>query len=163
MPFRRGGTGSRSELLTQPELMPDKYESGTLNVPGIAGLGAGVRFLLDTGLSAVHAKEEALVLRLIKGLSEMEGVTVYAPREGCPRGSVLSFTVAGQEVQDISMMLDMACNIAVRAGLHCAPDAHRTFGTFDGGGTVRVSPGYFTTEEEIDAFLEGMQMILAGI
>ncbi len=163
LPFRRGGTGSRSELLTQPELMPDKYESGTLNVPGIAGLGAGVRFLLDTGVDAVHAKEEALVLRLIKGLSEMEGVTVYAPREGCPRGSVLSFTVAGQEVQDISMMLDMACNIAVRAGLHCAPDAHRTFGTFDGGGTVRVSPGYFTTEEEIDAFLEGMQMILAGI
>ena len=159
-PFRRGGTGSRSELLTQPEILPDKYESGTLNVPGIAGLGAGVEFILREGVETIRQKEEALVLRLMRGLAEMEQVKIYAPGEGCPRGSVFSFTVDGQEAQDVAMMMDMACDIAVRAGLHCAPDAHRAFGTFAEGGTVRVSPGYFTTEEEIDACIEGLRMIL---
>lgn len=160
-PLKQGGTGSRSELLHQPEDRPDKYESGTLNVPGIAGLGAGIRFIMETGIEKIHERDMALTARLIDGLSALDGVKIYSPLHS-QRGPVVSITIDGYEPQDISIYLDQVFDIATRSGLHCAPDAHGTIGTLEAGGTVRISPGYFTTEEEIDACLEAIGIISRG-
>ena len=158
-PLLSGGTGSFSELPEQPEAVPDRYESGTQNVPGIAGLAAGVRFLLDTGAAEVEKKESMLTERLIEGLSSLPGITVYAPGPGKRRGSVFSVRLESAEPQEVSMILDSAFDIAVRAGLHCAPWAHRMLQTLDKGGTVRFSPDFFNTEEEIDAAISAMEEI----
>lgn len=158
-PLKRGGTGSHSQMLTQPESVPDRYESGTVNVPGIAGLGAGVRFILDEGIDAIRDKETRLTERLVLELAEIDGVTIYAPSPGHQRGSVMSFTIDGADPQDIAMILDEEFDIAVRSGLHCAPYAHKMLGTLETGGTVRVSPGYDSTEEEIDFFIEAIKAI----
>lgn len=158
-PLKQGGTGSKSEMLLQPEQRPDRYESGTLNVPGIAGLGAGISFLAETGMDAVEAKEKALIQKLVKGLDSIAGVHLYGPGAGTVRGSVVSFTMKDQEPMMISLLLDQIFDIAVRAGLHCAPDAHALCGTLGTGGMVRVSPGFFTTEEEIDVFLDAVESL----
>lgn len=158
-PLKRGGTGSRSEELVQPDLMPDRLESGTLNVPGIAGLGAAAEFILETGAGTIHARERKLSDMLKRELSAIPGVTVYAPSEGKEQGSVLSFNIEGMEPQEAAEILDQEFDIAVRAGLHCSPDAHRCTGTLDSGGTVRVSPGYYTTEEETVTFLKAVKEI----
>ncbi|MCB6992653.1 aminotransferase class V-fold PLP-dependent enzyme [bacterium 210820-DFI.6.37] len=159
--LKQGGTGSRSELLRQPEDLPDKYESGTLNVPGIAGLGAGIQFLLQEGQEKIEAREAELTNMLIDGLRSIDGVRLYGPK-GPVRGPVVSLTIDGYDPQDISIYLDQVFDIAVRSGLHCAPDAHRTIGTLEKGGTVRISPGYFTTEEEIAMCVEGIGAISRG-
>lgn len=159
-PLLQGGTGSFSELLFQPEEVPDRYESGTVNVPGIAGLAAGVRFLLDTGIGEVEKTERALTEQLLEGLSSISGVTVYAPRAGSAhRGAVLSARIEGCDPQEAAMILDSAFGIAVRAGLHCAPYAHRLLDTLDRGGTIRFSPDLFNTPEEIDACIEAVEQI----
>lgn len=148
-------------MLRQPDDRPEKYESGTLNVPGIAGLGAGIKFIMDTGIENIHARDNMLTTRLIDGLSALDGVNIHAPREN-DRGPVVSITIDGYEPQDISIYLDQVFDIATRSGLHCAPDAHSTIGTLGSGGTVRISPGYFTTEEEIDACIEAVGIISRG-
>lgn len=158
-PLTRGGTGSFSELLTQPEQMPDRLESGTLNVPGLAGLSAGIRFILETGIDRIAEKEKALRDRLYEGLAEIPLVTVHAPHPGFDAGNVLSFTIRGMESLDVAAILDSAFDIAVRAGLHCAPYAHRMLGTIAGGGTVRVSPNYFNEIAEIDSFTDAVREI----
>jgi selenocysteine lyase/cysteine desulfurase len=128
-------------------------------VPGIAGLGAGISFLAETGMDAVEAKEKALIQKLVKGLDSIAGVHLYGPGAGTVRGSVVSFTMKDQEPMMISLLLDQIFDIAVRAGLHCAPDAHALCGTLGTGGMVRVSPGFFTTEEEIDVFLDAVESL----
>ena len=155
-PLKRGGTGSFSEMLEQPERMPDRFESGTLNVPGIAGLGEGIRFIRETGRDVIGKKETDLRTRLFEGLSAIPGVKLYSPAAGCDAGSVLSFTMDNIESAEAAAVLDTAFGIAVRSGLHCAPYAHRLLGTIGTGGTIRVSPNYFNEEEEIDAFLEAI-------
>lgn len=157
-PLIEGGTGSRSEQDIQPELCPDRYESGTPNLPGIAGLAAGIDFILEKGIGAVKANELRLASLLEKGLSELPGVKVYVPEV---RGSsAVSFTVEGINPADLGYLLDQGFDIAVRTGLHCAPMAHHTLGTFPEG-TVRVSPGFFTTSAEIETFLSAMQQLLS--
>ncbi len=158
-PIREGGTGSFSELLTQPEKIPDRYESGTLNAPGIAGLGAGVRFLLEQGVGTLREKESALANRLLEGISQISGITVFGPPAGRLRTGVVSLVVDGMEPTQTAAILDDAFDIAVRAGLHCAPDTHRMLGTLETGGTVRFSIGAFNTEEEIDLCLEALRSI----
>ena len=159
-PLKEGGTGSRSESLEQPRSMPDGYESGTLNVPGIAGLGAGVRFIIDTGINKIQEKEAKITDCLIEGISHLEGVSIYAPDRGRPRGSVVSFNVNGRDPQEVACILDTEFDIAVRSGLHCAPDAHKTIGTLCLCGTVRVSPNYFTGFNEIDVFINALDRIV---
>lgn len=161
-PLTRGGTGSFSELLDQPEQRPDRYESGTLNVPGLAGLGAGVRYLSRLGMDTVERREAYLREMMIEGLQEIPGITIYGPRVGQPAGCVISFTLEGMEPSEISAILDTAFDIGVRAGLHCAPYAHRALGTLASGGTVRVSPHLFTEDEEIETFLDAMRQIAAA-
>lgn len=160
-PLKQGGTGSRSELLYQPEQMPDKYESGTLNVPGLAGLAAGIDFLLKEGMDAIQEKEKKLTQQLVEGLSTIEGVTLYGP-SGINRGPVVSINIEGTEPQDAALLLDQVFGIAVRSGLHCAPDAHRTIGTLEQGGTIRISPGYFNSEADIQQCIEAVEAISKG-
>jgi len=160
-PLLRGGTGSHSEHEEQPEDLPDKFESGTPNGPGIAGLGAGVRCILERSIEAIRAHEEALTLLLLEGLTSIPGVRCYGPMEADRRTAVVSFTVAGRRVSELGLRLDDEHDILCRVGLHCAPAAHRTMETFPEG-TVRLAPGLFSTGDEIRAALRGIERIVRG-
>lgn len=146
-PLMRGGTGSRSQEEEQPLFLPDKYESGTPNTPGIAGLGAGVRFLLKEGMDKVEAKKRQLTKTFIEGLRELKGIRFFGTLDGSQVG-IVSLKVEGMEPSELSQVLDERYGILVRAGLHCAPSAHKTIGTFPEG-TVRFSFSYLNDEEEV--------------
>jgi selenocysteine lyase/cysteine desulfurase len=158
-PLLVGGTGGFSVSAEQPETLPERFESGTMNTPGIAGLKAGVEFVRSTGVAAIRAKEIVLVTQLLEGLNSIPGVVPYAPGSAETRGGVVTFTVAGHDPAEIGFRLDSEYDIAVRVGLHCAPSAHRTIGTYPGG-TVRVSPGYFSTGKDIETFLGALRSIV---
>jgi cysteine desulfurase family protein len=157
-PLTRGGTGSDSAYELQPEFLPDAYESGTLNVPGIAGLAAGVRFLWDIGVESVRAHEQELLEHFLAGASEIPGVTLYGPCDAALRCGVVSFNVAGAVPSEIAVILDDSFGIMARSGLHCAPSAHRTLGTFPTG-TVRFSFGWFNRIDEVDLALRALHGI----
>lgn len=154
-PQREGGTGSESEQEDQPERLPDRFESGTQNTVGIAGLGAGVEYVLAEGLERIAAHERALTQRLLDGLAQIPGVALYGSQDASRRTAAVSFNLAGWEPVDLGAVLDQSFDIAVRPGLHCAPAAHQTIGTFPQG-TVRLSPGYFNTPAEVDFVLEAI-------
>jgi cysteine desulfurase/selenocysteine lyase len=160
-PLMRGGTGSLSEHEQQPSMLPDKYESGTQNGVGIAGLGAAVRYILERGIHAVHAHETELSQLLYEGLLAIPGVTVYAPPEASQRTATLSFTLRGWRVSEVGLALDEEYDILCRVGLHCAPAAHRTLGTFPEG-TVRLSAGLSTTCADIEAAIRAVERIAAS-
>lgn len=160
LPLMRGGTGSRSDLETQPEFMPDALESGTMNVAGLAGLAASVKFLLEQGVAAVAAQERRLVARFLAGAADIAGVIVYGPDSIEDRCGVLCFNVAGLTSSDVGMLLDRDYEILSRAGLHCAPGAHQTIGTFPTG-TVRFGFSYANTEDEVDDSLSALNEIAA--
>jgi selenocysteine lyase/cysteine desulfurase len=160
-PLIRGGTGSRSEREEQPDFLPDMCESGTPNAVGLAGLEAGVRWVLERGVEAIRAHEVELTRRLLDGLREIPGVTVYGPDDARLRTAVVSFNIAGMEPSEVGMRLDEEYGIMCRVGLHCAPAAHRTIGTFPAG-TVRFALGAFTTREEVDAALWAVARLARG-
>ncbi len=149
-PLREGGTGSFSQEPTHPTHYPDRLEAGTLNTVGIAGLQAGVKFLLETGVHKVRAHEMLLLERLLAGLREIPGVTIYGPPQAEERAGLLSFNLTGWDPQDLAAALDAGYAVACRAGLHCAPWTHQAMGTYPDG-AVRFSVGFFTSEAEIDA------------
>jgi cysteine desulfurase family protein len=161
-PLTRGGTGSISEHEQQPTFLPDKYESGTPNTVGLAGLGAGVRFVLSQGVSRIREKEEKLAQLLIKGLSSIPGVTLYGVKDAREQIAVLSFNVSHVSPSEIAMMLEEKYHILCRPGLHCAPSVHKTIGTFPRG-TVRLSPGYFNTEEEVYLVIQAVSRMSKGL
>ena len=152
VPLLVGGTGGSSADMEQPAGLPERFESGTLNMPGIAGLKAGMEFVLETGIETIRRHELALAERAREGLLSLPGVRVYGPVDIACRSSVVSFTADGADPAQLGFTLDQEFGVEVRVGLHCAPEAHRTIGTFPAG-TVRVSPGYFTTVADVDAFL----------
>ena len=154
-PLRQGGTGSASESMFQPRMMPDALESGTLNLPGIAGLRAGLREALAHREEA-HAAAVALCDGMRAELQGMPGVRVYTPE----RASLLSFGVAGIASQEVAAALD-GMGIAVRGGLHCAPGVHRFLGTLESG-AVRVSPGIYNTKQDAQALLLAVERINKG-
>ena len=154
-PLLAGGTGSSSTLEDQPDTLPEGLEPGTHNLPGIAGLMAGVAYVLDRGADAIGRHERSLLAQADALLHGVDGVRVYGPAAPQDRGSVLSFTVAGLDAAALAFELDQTYDIAVRPGLHCAPRAHRTIGTFPDG-TVRISPGCFSTSEEIAIFCQAV-------
>lgn len=159
-PLLTGGTGSRSEEEYQPEFLPDRYESGTPNTWGIVGLGAAVGEILKIGVETIHRRELELVNRLRAGLAAIDGVTLYGPGPGTDRLPVLSFNLAGQEPSTVGLRLDREFGIMCRIGLHCAPAAHHTIGTFPRG-TVRLAPGWFTTGTEIDQVVAAVARLAA--
>jgi len=156
-PLMEGGTGSKSEELEQPEFCPDRYESGTPNLPGLAGLREGIGYILETGINRIRNHEIGLAHYLENELWQIPGVQVFEPER---RGSgAVSFVVEGMNPADTGSILDQAFDIAVRTGLHCAPLANRTLGTFPEG-TVRVSPGFSTNIENVEYFLNGLRWIV---
>ncbi len=148
--YRLGGTGTQSEDDRQPESMPDRYEAGNHNAPGLAGLAAGLMFLQQRTITAIHRHEAELTDRLVVGLRAVRGVTVYGHGLGVPHVGVVSFNVDGFAPQEAASILDESFGVQARAGLHCAPGVHRFLETFDRGGTVRFSVGPFTSVEDVD-------------
>ncbi len=158
LPLIYGGTGVNSSSDSQPQLLPERLESGTLNLPGLAGLYEALRFILKADIVQVRAREVALVRKILSGLGMMKSVKLYGSDDVMLRGNAISFNLANYDPSSVGFALDQQQQISVRVGLHCSPDAHRTIGTYPLG-TVRVSPGYFTTDEEIDRFLRAMQKL----
>lgn len=157
-----GGTGTESRSPDQPSSCPERYEAGTLNAPGIAGLGAAARFLAEAGVEEVGRRESSLCDRLHRGLAGIGGVRTFGPPVGSPRASVLCLTIDGMDCEDAAAILDQSFGIASRAGLHCAPEAHAELGTLESG-ALRLSPGFFTTEDEIDACVEAVAALATSV
>jgi cysteine desulfurase family protein len=160
LPLKEGGTGSDSSNRHQPDFLPDRFESGTLNTPGIDGLNQAALYLLDRGVEEIQRYEKALTQRLVIGLAETRNVTVYGPPPGDARAAVVSFNIGGMDSVRAAEELERRWDISCRPGLHCAPLAHKTLGTYESG-AVRFSPGPFTTTEEIDIALRAVRE-LAG-
>jgi cysteine desulfurase/selenocysteine lyase len=159
-PLKRGGTGSRSEREEQPDFLPDMCESGTANTVGLAGLAAGVRWVLERGVEAIRHDEVALTQRLLDGLRDTSGVVVYGGLDAARQLATVSFNVQGLLQSDVGLRLDETYEIMCRVGLHCAPAAHKTLGTFPTG-TVRFGMGCFNTPDEMDCALAAVRH-LAG-
>ncbi len=157
-PLKEGGTGSLSEHLEQPDFMPDALESGTLNAPGIAGLGAGLQFIFDKGLDRIRAHEQHLTDLLLDGLRQMPGITLYGPADSQRQTAVLAFNIDNLDCGELSTSLDYKFGITTRSGLHCAPLAHQTIGTLERG-ACRLSPGYFTDREDISKVLTAIDQL----
>jgi selenocysteine lyase/cysteine desulfurase len=172
-PLKRGGTGSVSETLKQPDFLPDAFESGTQNNVGLAGLGAAVEFILNEGVDTIREHELKLTDELLKAIYDIQGLTIYGPLKAELQTATLSFTFdsiiptdddpgftgcgainlawmeEGVSLNEAGDLLDSAYDILVRVGLHCAPMAHQTLGTYPEG-TIRASLGYFNTVEDIE-------------
>jgi len=157
-PIKRGGTGSRSEEEQQPDFLPDRYESGTANAMGIAGLGAGVRFVLETGINRIRTHEEQLTARLLAGLQSIPDVRVYGTGQAGQQTATVSFNVEDIDPSEVALQLDEQYTIMCRPGLHCAPSAHRTIGTFPRG-TVRFGLSYLNTAEQMDLAVEAVSKV----
>ncbi len=157
-PLIFGGTGSRSEHEYQPEFLPDRFESGTANIAGIAGLSAGVDYILSRGVDRIRAHESGLTGRLIGGLRAIHGVTTYGTADPARRTAAVSFRIAGVDNAVASQRLSEEFDVMCRAGLHCAPRAHKTIGTFPEG-AIRLSIGPFNSAADIDAALAAVRAI----
>jgi cysteine desulfurase family protein len=155
-PLLHGGTGSQSEAVEQPTVRPDRYEAGTPNTPGIAGLNAGVQYVLHETVERIEAKEWALTQRLMDGLRGIPGVRLLGPPPEIVRTGIVSFTLEWMEAAQTAFVLDRDYQIAVRAGYHCTPLSHLCAGTM-GTGAVRASLGCFTTADEVDALIQAVR------
>ncbi len=159
---RQGGTGTHSEEEQDVLARPDRYEAGTLNTPGIAGLGAGIDFLVASGLENLRQHKTELTGRLYQGLYDIGNVTLYGPGPGQPRGPLAAFNIGGLSSAEVAGRLDRDYDIASRSGLHCAPGAHHLMGTLQHGGAVRLSIGPFNSEADIDDTIAAVAEIAAG-
>lgn len=157
-PLKEGGTGSLSEFLEHPEFLPDLLESGTPNTPGITGLLAGGEFIKATGIDKIRKHEQRLTGLLLEGLKEIKGLVIHGPADADRQTAVVPFNIDGMDCGEISMSLDYEFGIVTRSGLHCAPLAHRTIGSFERG-ACRLSPGYFNTEDDIRKVIEAVHTI----
>jgi cysteine desulfurase family protein len=157
-PLKRGGTGSNSELEKQPTFLPDMCESGTPNAVGLAGLNAGVRWVLRRGVEQIRAHEVVMTQRLIDGLSGIPEVTVFGGLDAHCQTATVAFNVAGMAPSQVGLRLDEEYGIMCRVGLHCAPAAHKTIGTFPEG-TVRFGLSAFNTLDEVDQAVEAVCQI----
>jgi selenocysteine lyase/cysteine desulfurase len=154
-----GGSGFPSRPETMPDELPLRLEAGTQNSAGIAGLLAGVQFVLEHGVEKIHAHEMRLASQLIEQLQAIPGLTILGPGNLEQRTAVVSITMENYIPDQLSAVLDKVFGVATRAGLHCAPQAHQVAGTLENG-ALRFSPGYFNTSEEIDYAVESLQSIL---
>lgn len=158
VPLHHGGTGILSELIDQPSQWPDRFESGTLNTPGIAGLSAAIDAIGENKNINVP-RETILINKLLKGMQNINGVTLYGPPTSAHRLPIVAFNIKNIPSQEVAMVLDSHYNIAVRAGLHCSPLTHETLQTVEQG-VIRASLSRYNTEEEIDTFLQAIEEIV---
>ena len=162
-PLIVGGTGSLSHTESTPRFMPDKFEAGTLNLPGIMGLAAGVRWLKERGLASIRAHELALTEQLLAGLQGLEQqglLRIVGRRDIVQRTSVVSIAATKQDLAVVAHRLNEEYGIATRVGLHCAPNAHKTLQTYPTG-TLRFSMGWHNNEEDIVAALKALREVLS--
>jgi cysteine desulfurase family protein len=157
-PIVAGGTGSASDSEEQPEWLPDRFEPGTPNVPGIYGLEAALSWLENTGAEKIAARERRLTARFLDGMEGLKGVRLVGPAGTENRVGVISADFPALDNAEAADRLEREFGILTRCGLHCAPAAHRTLGTFPRG-TVRFSLGYFNTESDVDAALAAVEII----
>ncbi|SCK04049.1 Probable cysteine desulfurase [uncultured Clostridium sp.] len=157
-PYILGGTGSLSHSLLQPDFLPDKFESGTLNIPGIIGLYEGIKFIEKEGLNTIYEHNAYLRSYLINEISNMNNFTIHGDLNPSNGTSCVSITNSKLDVSELSFILDSDYGISNRSGLHCAPLAHKTIGTYPNG-TVRLSLGYFNTLEEIKYTVDSLNKI----
>ena len=157
-PLIAGGTGSASDSEYLPDYLPDRFESGTPNLPGIYGLEASMRFLQQEGLEKLHAHEMALTRRFLEGVARIPGAVVCGPQGLENRVGVISLDFPGQDNAEVAYRLEMDHGILIRCGLHCAPSAHKSLDTFPRG-TVRFSLGFASTEEDVDTALAAIQAV----
>lgn len=155
-PLRFGGTGTQSGRDSQPAEPPEKLESGNLNMPGIAGLAAGCRFVQERGVDNLRRHLQDLTTHVLAGLERISTIRCWGPREPHRRCGVVSLTVSGYDPAEVAAILDSSFGIQVRAGLHCAPRMHESWGTLRTGGTVRISPGPFSTMADMDRLLAAL-------
>ena len=160
-PLVQGGTGSFSDRLVQPEIFPDVLESGTLNVPGIVGLGKGILFINDTGIENIQFQKKSLLEMLFDGLGRESNINIYSPPPEQNSG-ILALSVQDMDSSEVSYLLDRKFGICTRSGFHCAPLSHLALGTTDTG-LVRISPGYFNNETEIELAIKAIQSIARGM
>ncbi len=157
-PLKQGGTGSRSEFEEQPDFLPDRFESGTPNTVGIAGLLAGVQFVLRKGVETIRNHESDLIGRLMEKLRDIPKISLYGPKDPADKVAILSFNLKDHSPSEVATRLEEVSGILCRPGLHCAPAAHKTIGTFPEG-TVRLSLGCFNSIEEIDQTVKTIEQI----
>jgi len=158
VPLMAGGTGSHSEFEEQPDFMPDKYESGTPNTIGLAGLSAGIAFIQKKGIETIRKKERSLLKYFLSGLRKLPDIKLYGPAGIADRIAVASFNIEGMTSSEVAFALDEKYDILCRPGLHCAPAAHRTIGTFPRG-TVRFGFGYYNTFPQVESALKALEEI----
>lgn len=156
-PFREGGTGILSEEDFQPQRLPFRLEAGTANLPGIAGLAEGIRFIKNTGIQKIRTHETELAKYLMEELAKIDGIHFYSNTKN-PQTGTVSFTADFAEPSLIETILDQAYQIQIRSGLHCSPLTHKNIGTFPQG-TVRVSFGYYNTASEVENFVGAMKAL----
>lgn len=167
VPVRTGGSGQQSESIEHPTQMPARLESGNMNIPGIAGLWASAHWLLSETVEAVHDRIHSLENRLTEGLSKITELSIHCRPDLLNSDRLnwhgttgaVSISLPGTDCREISVILDQSFGIQTRAGLHCAPLVHQQLGTIEEGGTVRISPGPFTTPQEIDDTVEAIRQI----
>ncbi len=155
-PLISGGTGSKSKELIQPKDFPEGYESGTVNSPGIIGLGAAARFINKIGAEAIAEHERKLTEKLQSGLKKIDGVTLYGTENTYDKTSVVAMNIKGYNCEEAALLLNDMYGIAVRAGFHCSGMAHKTIGTEDMG-CIRMCPGFYTSEGEIDETVKAVR------
>jgi cysteine desulfurase family protein len=157
-PLMRGGTGGDSRVRDMPEPLPDRLEAGTVNAPGLAGLEAGIAYVLERGVEALHAHESRLKVRLWDGLASIPGVRLRSPR--APDGvGIVTFTADAMDPATLATRLERAWGVQGRAGLHCAPECHRLAGSLDTG-ALRLSFGWASTEDDVERALEGVDALV---
>ncbi|MDF2682665.1 MAG: cysteine desulfurase [Brevibacillus sp.] len=160
-PLIHGGTGSQSEAIDQPTTRPDRYESGTVNTVGLAGLLAGVTYVMDKGVEDIRQHEWKMVKKTILALGEIPGVEVYGPGVETERVGVVSFNINGVDASEVSFILDQQYGIATRSGYHCTPLGHQTAGT-EQRGAVRASYGIFNTDKDVEALIQAVREIASA-
>jgi cysteine desulfurase family protein len=159
---RQGGTGTQSDHDWQPDSLPQKYESGNLNVPGVVGLAEGADFIQMRTVGAIREHEMTLVGQLMNSLAVLDGIEILGPAQRKRRVGVVSIRVHNFDPQEVAAMLDASHHIAVRSGLHCAPLMHRALGTDRQGGTVRLSVGPLNTSEQIAATVLALESVVVS-
>ncbi|MBE6020168.1 MAG: aminotransferase class V-fold PLP-dependent enzyme [Clostridiales bacterium] len=158
VPLKEGGTGTDSANLYQPRYFPEGYEAGTLNGPGIIGLREGIRFIEELGLKTIQQWEQHIIEILTDGIGNLPNIQIYGPDQPSKKTAIIAFNIKGMDCETAAYELNKRFGIAVRAGYHCAPLAHKAIGTY-GTGAVRMSPGIFTTEEDIHKTLTALQKL----